>query len=73
MMARRQVRRPPTSCEHAIGRTCGDELSQQEGEGITETDGPVAVSCLYSVMSRLSAVELPDARLAIVGSEERGK
>jgi len=44
--------------------TC--ECSQREGGGDSRRrDRPPAVSCLYSVMSRLSAVAFPDARDAI--------
>jgi hypothetical protein len=72
---------PLTGCEHAVRRACKivgkwgrvgvNEASQGHIQG---TDRPPEVSCLYSVMSRLSAVGFPDERDAIAdnGTGRRG-
>lgn len=48
------------------GEPRGDKVQQGSEDGQHRLNRPLAVSCLYSVMSRLSAVEVPDVRVAIV-------
>lgn len=43
-----------------------DKVQQGSEDGQHRQNRPLAVSCLYSVMSRLSAVVFPDVRIAIV-------
>lgn len=52
----------------------GRQRGEPKDNNTVQIDGPPEVSCLYSVMSRLSAVGFPDERDAIVaepnGAEE---
>jgi hypothetical protein len=48
------------------GEPGDDKVQQGSEDGQQRLNRPLAVSCLYSVMSRLSAVVFPDVRIAIV-------
>lgn len=75
-MSLAKLPKPLTGCEHAVRRACKNRgeagarvgVSQRgkpEDTHTAQIDGPPEVSCLYSVMSRLSAVGFPDERDAI--------